>query len=271
VNPDLFAWVRTLARNQAGLVLDVSKDYLLTSRLNPLAKAAGAPDLATWLADARTGGSPAAATAIVEALLTNETSFLRDAAPYKVLAETLLPELTAAGVRHPRIWSAACSTGQEPYSIAMVIADHASRNPGTSGSVHATDLDSHALAVARAGVYSTSETNRGLPAPLLVRHFVRDGASWKVGPAIRRMVTFAPLNLIQPFPVSLGTFDLVFIRNVLIYFDAATKRAILARVRQQLRPGGYLVLGAAETTLGLDDTFVLRTIGRTTVYQTPGA
>lgn len=264
LTPDTFRWVADLVRRRSAIQLEAGKEYLVESRLLPLARTAGLGDVDSYVRSIRTSASLAVLEAVVEALTTNETSWFRDAQPFMSLSEHIVPELRgAAGVGQVRIWSAACSSGQEPYSIAMVLADLA-----IAGRLQilGTDLNQQVLARARNGRYSQLEVNRGLPAPMLVKHFTRSGADWEVAPALRSSVSFAQHNLLDA-PPSGGPFDVVFLRNVLIYFDLATKRDVLRRVRQVIRPGGYLLLGAAETTIGIDDEWERVSLGRGSGYR----
>jgi chemotaxis protein methyltransferase CheR len=201
-------------------------------------------------------------------MTTNETSFFRDAHPFTALSDHVLPELvkSRSAERVLNIWCAACSSGQEPYSIAMLVQDIVGTDPGWRVRLLATDLSPAMLARTRAGVYSQFEMNRGLPANRLVRHFRQQGLEWQIEEPLRRMVETRAVNLDQDLP-SMPSMDIIFLRNVLIYFDVATKRQILARVRRVLRPDGYLVLGGAETTLNLDDAFDRVQIGRAPMYQ----
>ena len=179
----------------------------------------------------------------------------------------MVPQLLAApGLRgRLNIWSAACSSGQEPYTIAMLMADHAVPK-GVAVDILATDISQEMVDRTRAGTYSQLEVGRGLPAPMMVKHFKRVGTQWQVAEPLRSMVRTQRLNLAAPFP-SLPLFDVVFLRNVLIYFDTATKRSILQRVRRVLSPDGYLFLGGAETTLGVDDEWTRETVGRFTLHR----
>ncbi|HSF26407.1 MAG TPA: CheR family methyltransferase [Actinomycetes bacterium] len=264
-----FDYVRQVVYADSAIVLEPGKEYLVESRLVPLARARGNPDVTVFVAAAQRSGDREVRRLIVEALTTNETSWFRDAILWTGLREHVLPALarTRAVGRRLSVWSAACSSGQETYSLAMMLADQL---PGTDWSLDllGTDLSEQMLARARSGRYSQLEINRGLPAPMLVRHFVREGTDWLISPALRERVTFRQLNLATAFP-PLPRFDLVLLRNVLIYLDAETKRAILRRVRSVMVPDGYLVLGAAETTIGLDESWVREDIGGTAVYR-PG-
>jgi len=263
--PDSFGFVADLVRRRSAIQLEAGKEYLVESRLLPLARAAGTVDIDAYIRTMRASAAPAVLEAVVEALTTNETSWFRDAQPFATLTEHVVPELLAGrlGGGPLRIWSAACSTGQEPYSIAMTLADLV---PGGRLKIHATDLNQQVLARARAGRYSQLEVNRGLPVTMLVKHFARIGVDWEVAAPLRAAVTFAQHNLLDVPPMG-GPFDVVFLRNVLIYFDLATKRDVLRRVQRVVRPGGYLLLGAAETTIGIDDDWERVTVGRGSVYR----
>jgi chemotaxis protein methyltransferase CheR len=202
---------------------------------------------------------------VVEALTTNETSWFRDATPFRALTDHVVPELIRErpATQTLRLWSAACSTGQEAYSIIMAMRASA---PNLSVQITATDLSEQVLARARAGRYSQLEVNRGLPAAMLVQHFTRVGIEWEVSQQVRRGVTFARHNLLHAPPAG-GPFDIVFLRNVLIYFDLATKQDVLRRVQTVVRPGGFLLLGGAETTIGVDDAWERVPVGRSSVYR----
>ena len=251
-----FDFVRTLVHRRSAIVLEPGKEYLVDTRLGPLAKAEGLASVADLVRVLRGRPSPGLLTKVTEAMTTNETSFFRDLTPFEALRTTVLPALMEArkAERRLTIWCAACSSGQEPYSIAMVLKDHFAGLPGWTVRIVATDLDTEVLERARLGRYTQAEVNRGLPGPLLVKHFVRSGLEWQVKDEVRRMVEFRSLNLAEAWP-AMPAADVVFLRNVLIYFDADTKRAILARTKRLLRPDGYLFLGGAETTLNLDDAF----------------
>ena len=260
-----FSWVSDLVRREAAIVLLPGKEYLVEARLTGLARAAGASDVSAYVTAVQTRGTAAQRMAVVEALTTNETSWFRDGAPFEVLRTTVVPEL----LHRPRsgpitVWSAACSSGQEPYTIAMVMAD--ALPWGASVDILATDISQEMLDRTLAGRYSQLEVGRGLPSPMLVKHFGRAGSQWQVSDLLRAMVRVQRLNLAAPFP-PLPVFDVVFLRNVLIYFDAATKRSILQRVRRVLNPDGYLFLGGAETTLGIDDGWTRETVGRFALHR----
>jgi chemotaxis protein methyltransferase CheR len=262
-----FDWVRQLVHRESAIVLAPGKEYLVEARLLPIARQLGLPDVGQFVDSVRTRPSPESTRKIVEALTTNETSWFRDGDPFTALTSTVLPALLAA--RNPaerlQIWSAACSSGQEAYTIAMLLED-AMPNAGSRVSITATDISREMVERTRAGRFSQLEVNRGLPAPMLVRHFSRVGTEWEVAPTLRRMVTASECNLAAPLP-RMGPFDVVYLRNVLIYFDLPTKQAILRRVRALMRPDGWLFLGAAETTLGVDDSWERVVIGRSSAYR----
>ncbi|WP_248583310.1 protein-glutamate O-methyltransferase CheR [Nocardioides sp. InS609-2] len=261
-----FDFVRDLVRTESAIVLDTGKEYLVESRLLPLARAAGHSDVTSYVADVALRRQPRLLTAVVEALTTNETSWFRDNDPFTALRTTVLPTLAKTRPRKAiRIWCAACSSGQEPYSVAMSVLD----SPLLANwdvTIVATDLSDEMVQRGRAGEYSQLEVNRGLPASLLVRHFERDGLNWRISPELRSKVEFRQLNLLRPYSL-MGKFDIVFMRNVLIYFDLETKRDILRRVRQVTAPDGYLFLGGAEMTRGVDDGWEREPTGRSALYR----
>jgi chemotaxis protein methyltransferase CheR len=266
ISPQAFTFVRELVRAESAIVLDTGKEYLVESRLVPLARAAGHPDVDAYVADLSKRRTPAALKLVVEALTTNETSWFRDSDPFTALRQAVFPALSKTRAnRTLRIWAGACSSGQEPYSIIMTALD----TPELAGwkiELIATDLSEEMLTRSRKGEYSQLEVNRGLPATTLVRHFERAGLNWRINQSIRERVEFRSLNLTRPFP-PMGRFDVVFLRNVLIYFDLPTKRDVLKRVRQVMAPDGHLFLGAAEMTMGVDDAWERVPAGRSSVYR----
>lgn len=268
--PDL-ELVRNLVRHQSAITLDAGKDYLIEARLGPVARREGFASTADLLTRLR--AQPAQrrlAELVVEAMTTNETSWYRDLQPFTVLEKHVLPQLTKerAASRYLTIWSAACSSGQEPYSIAMLLKEKFPQLASWNVRLIASDLSAEMLGRAAAGRYSQIEINRGLPAPLLAKYFQRDGAEWTIRDDIRSMVEFRTLNLIKPWGV-LPPVDVMFLRNVLIYFDLPTKRSILGKAHEQLRPGGALFLGTAETTLNIDARFERVVHGQASYYRRP--
>lgn len=262
-----FDYIRDVVRRQSAIVLDPGKEYLVESRLLPIARTTGG-SIATLVTQMRREPAGVLTAQVVDAMTTNETSFFRDNHPFEALAKHVVPELvrTRSAERRLSFWCGASSSGQEPYTIAMVLRDALAAHPGWTTSLLATDLSAEMLARTRAARYSQLEVNRGLPVTMLVKHFDKVGTEWVVKPELRSTVQTRPLNLAVPFPV-MGPFDVVFLRNVLIYFDTPTKKAVLDRVRRVLRPGGYLFLGGAETTLTIDDAWERVVLDRATAYR----
>lgn len=264
-----FGWVRDMVLTELGIVLDEGKDYLVESRLLPIVKREKLESIDALVGILRSNRSPVLKRAVLDAMTTNETTFLRDTTPFEVLQSTILPKLIEARRtrRRLRIWYAATSTGQEPYSVSMIINDQFPELLGWNLEQVGTDVSRQALDRARAGRYSQLEVNRGLPAKLLIKHFKRDGQDWVINDNIRKMLRCEEMNLNGPWPVISGQYDIVFIRNVLIYFDVAAKKRILGRIYDLLAPDGYMFLGAAETTLNLDERFVRAEGGRGGCYK----
>ena len=249
-----FAFLRDYLRKRSGLSLGAEKRYLVESRLSPVCRRFGIGTLADLVGTLRLSREGPLERAVVEAMTTNETFFFRDRAPFDLFRDVLLPRAIAAraSMRRLRIWSAAASTGQEPYSLAMLIHEAAAQLAGWQIEIVGTDLSTEVLEKARLGLYSHFEVQRGLPVQLLVKHFTQVGEQWRISPKIAGMVSYRPLNLLQPFE-HLGQFDIVYCRNVLIYFDAPTKADVLQRIAKVLAPDGAVLLGAAETVIGLTD------------------
>jgi chemotaxis protein methyltransferase CheR len=255
VTPLDYEYLRKFLKDRSGLDLSSDKQYLVESRLIPLARKAGLPGIDELVAQIK-GGSAAIAAEVVEAMTTNETFFFRDKLPFDHLREAIVPELlqARAGRRSLRIWCAASSTGQEPYSIAMCLKEMGAQLSGWRIEIIATDLAHSVLEKSRAGIYSQFEVQRGLPIQMLVKYFKQIGELWQLNADIRAMIQFRQLNLLQDFS-HLGTFDVVFCRNVLIYFDQDTKVSVFKRMAKAMEPDGFLALGAAETVVGLTDAF----------------
>jgi chemotaxis protein methyltransferase CheR len=255
VTPADYDFLRRLLKERSGLDLSADKQYLVESRLVPLARRIDLPGIPDLVQKMR-GGAEALITDVVEAMTTNETFFFRDKVPFDHLNETILPALLSARAarRHLRIWSTASSTGQEPYSIAMCLKEKAAELAGWRIEIVATDLSQEVLEKSRAGVYSQFEVQRGLPIQLLVKYFTQIGDLWQLNADVRAMVQHRQLNLLRDFSY-LGKFDVIFCRNVLIYFDQETKLSIFERLAKMMEPGGMLMLGAAETVVGMTDAF----------------
>jgi len=263
-----FDFVRALVHKRAAIVLEEEKDYLVESRLSSLARREGFASVADLLVQLRANRGQYLSQKVVQAMTTNETSFFRDLHPFEALRKQILPELIGrrSAMRRLHIWCGAASTGQEPYSIAMLLREYFAELSSWELRIIATDLSPDVLAQAQEGRYSQLEINRGLPASFLIKYFTRQGTQWRLKDEILRMVELRQLNLIESWP-ALPMMDLVLMRNVLIYFDLDTKKMILSRVRKLLQPDGYLFLGAAETTLNIDDHFERAELERSGCYR----
>src|SRR5262245_37632205 len=251
-----FDYVCRLVRERSGIVLEAGKEYLVDARLTPIARQRDLRSVSELVGRLRAGNEDALAARVVEAMVTTETSFFRDLHPFETLRTTVLQDLISRRQHERRlsVWFAACSTGQEPYSFAMMVREHLPELLRWQLDLLATDLSAEVLDRARAGRYSQIEVNRGLPATLMVKYFRQHGATWELSEEVRRMVEFREMNLVAPWPV-MPRADVVFLRNVMIYFDVDTKKTILGRVAKLMRPDGYLLLGGAETTYNLDNSF----------------
>jgi chemotaxis protein methyltransferase CheR len=263
-----FDYVAGLVYRHAAVVLDDGKEWLVESRLAGLAELSGAASVGELLARLR--GSPFGDLhrRVIDALLTHETLFFRDYVPFEALQRGILPALIEKRRSERRLtfWSAACSSGQEAYSIAMVIHDALPDLAEWRVRILASDISAAMVARARAASYSQVEINRGLPAAMLVKHFEQQGPRWVIAEPLRRLVELRELNLAASWP-PLPPMDVIFLRNVLIYLDQETRRSILERVRRLLRPDGCLVLGSAETTLTIDPAFEPLKVGRAVCYR----
>ena len=252
-----FDFLRDYLKQRSGLALGAEKRYLIESRLGPVCRRFGIATLTDLVGALKVGRGNGIEKAVVEAMPTNETCFFRDRTPFDLFTTVLLPRVIAAraATRRLRIWCAASSSGQEPYSLAMLLAEAAPKMPGWHVELVATDLSTEVLEKAKLGLYSHFEVQRGLPVQLLVKHFTQVGDQWKISAAMAGAVDYRPQNLLQSFE-HLGQFDIVYCRNVLIYFDAPTKADVLKRIARQLAPDGSVLLGAAETVIGLTDALV---------------
>ena len=266
---DDFSYLSQLMHERAAIVLEPGKEYLALSRLDPVAREMGVGSVAALVEVLRGEESSSALhDQVIDALTTNETTFFRDFNPFESMRSDVLPELIERKqrTRTLAIWSAGCSSGQEPYSIAMAIREYFPELLTWQLSILGTDISGSVLDRARRGRYGQLEVNRGLPAHLLVRHFTRAGMEWEIEEPIRRMVRFQRHNLVDAWP-AMPPFDLVFMRNVMIYFDVETKREVLGRMRGQLAPHGFLLLGASETTFNISDDYDRHLVGRTAWYR----
>lgn len=255
IAPQDFDFIRTFVFDQAGIVLETGKQYLVESRLAPIAKQFKHDSLA-GIVTALKGRDLAVRRAVIEAMTTNETTFFRDIAPFDVLREHVIPRLMEArkATKELKIWYGASSTGQEPYSVVMMLLQHFPQLESWKVAHYATDINLEVIERARQGRYNQVEMNRGLPATYLVKYFEKQGADWQLKQVVRDRVKFEQLNLVKAWQ-AMPTFDIIMLRNVMIYFDIEAKKQILAKLNRQLAPDGYLFLGGAETTMGLTDAF----------------
>jgi chemotaxis protein methyltransferase CheR len=256
VTPLEYDYLRRLLKERSGLVLSHDKQYLVESRLMPVARRAGLGSLSDLVHNLKRPSAGPMIVEVVEAMTTNETFFFRDRVPFDHVRDAIMPALLQARAlqKRIRVWCAAASTGQEPYSLAMGFKEMGASLAGWRIEILATDISAEVLEKAKAGVYSQFEVQRGLPIQLLIKYFTQVGDCWQLSPEIKAMVQFRPFNLLNDF-APLGMFDLVFCRNVLIYFDQESKVAVLDRLSRQIESDGYLVLGAAETVVGLTERF----------------
>jgi chemotaxis protein methyltransferase CheR len=255
VTPFDYEYLRKFLKDNSGLDLSADKHYLIESRLLPVARKAGVPGIAELVQKLK-ASSPSIASQVIEAMTTNETFFFRDKAPFDHFRDTVMPEIlrARAGRRSVRIWCAAGSTGQEPYSLAMCLKEMGAALAGWRVEILATDLSLEVMEKSKAGLYSQFEVQRGLPIQMLVKYFKQVGEFWQISPEIRAMVQHRQINLLHDFS-QLGIFDVIFCRNVLIYFDQDTKIDIFRRLAKSIESDGFLALGAAETVVGLTDVF----------------
>ena len=263
-----FEYLRQFMAQHSAIILDKEKGYLAESRLTPLAYREGLDSVQDLLSQVRRTSFGELHRKVLDAMMNNETWFFRDHLPFEALRRVIIPELMAerAVSRRLTFWSAASSSGQEAYSIAMTLAEEFGGMPGWTISILGTDLSTAILDRARAGRYSQLEINRGLPAKYLSKYFKRDGPDWIVSDEIKKMVEFRQFSLTEPWG-PLPKFDVVFFRNVLIYFEVEKKREIFQRITTAMKPDGYLLLGAAETTYGLSDSYARVSWDKTAYYR----
>ena len=252
-----FDFVQKLVQQKAAIVLDGGKQYFVESRLTPLAQDTGHGTIEKLIQDLkRQPGTSKLVERVVEAITIHETSFFRGIHPFKCMKELVFPSLLERRAKQNalNIWCAACSSGQEPYTVTLLLKENFPQLQSWNVRFIATDISNQILDRARLGKFSQLEVNRGLPAPLLLKHFEKQGLEWQLKPAIRSSLEFRKLNLIETWP-PMPKMDVILLRNVLIYFDVETKRRILGQVRQLLHPDGYLFLGAAEMPMSIDNAF----------------
>jgi chemotaxis protein methyltransferase CheR len=256
MTPLEYDYLRRLLKERSGLVLSHDKQYLVESRLMPVARRVGLGSLSDLVHNLKRSSADQLIADVVEAMTTNETFFFRDRVPFDHVRDAIVPALREARAlqKRIRVWCAAASSGQEPYSLAMGFKEMGASLAGWRIDILATDISAEVLEKAKVGLYSQFEVQRGLPIQLLVKYFAQVGDCWQLSPEIRAMVQFRPFNLLNDFG-PLGKFDLVFCRNVLIYFDQESKVGVFDRLVRQIEPDGYLVLGAAETVVGLTERF----------------
>ncbi len=252
-----YEFLRKFLKERSGLMLLPDKQYLVESRVMPVVRREGLADIGALVQRLHTPDAERLRVAVTEAMTINESFFFRDKIPFDRFRDTILPWMLKARAtrRRIRIWCAATATGQEPYSLAMILDEAATRLAGWRIEILATDISKEVLAKARAGLYTQFDVQRGLPVQMLLRHFEQVGDLWQISPALRGMVEFRQLNLLEDFS-RLSVFDVVFCRNILIYFDNSTKTSLLGRLAPVLARDGFLALGAAETVVGLTDAFV---------------
>lgn len=263
-----FIYIRDLVKTRAAIVLETGKEYLVESRLEPLVRKEGIASISELVIRLRTQNNARLLSQVIEAMTTNETFFFRDGLPFDALRSTVLPELALKRKKERRlaIWSAASSSGQELYTMAILIKELAHLFDGWQVILMGTDISTQMVQRSRAGRYNAVEVNRGLTSAQLTRFFDRDGQEWCLKPELRRMVEFREMNLAGPWS-GVPQMDIVLLRNVMIYFDLETRKSILSRVRQTLLPGGYLVLGAAETTSNIDDQYERVILDKASFYR----
>lgn len=261
-----FSALSTLLKSETAVVLEQGKEYLVESRLNGLMREEGFMTLSELIDAVLQRSNPLLNKKVLLALTTNETSFFRDLAPFELLRTTLIPELIKArqGTKSLAVWSAACSTGQEPYSLAILLKEHFPELASWKVSIRASDLNPSVVDKAREGVYTSLEVNRGLPVQLLLKYFSQSGDNFSVNSELKAMLSFFEQNLISPWPP--GQVDILFMRNVLIYFDTDTKRQLFEKVKTVLAPDGYLFLGTAETPYRISEGFS-KVAGAANVYR----
>jgi len=268
LNTSAFEYICNLVRIKSAIVLEPSKTYLVESRLNPVARQHGMESIEELVSALKRPGAQALTQQVIEAMTTNETSFFRDIHPFDALRQQILPSLIEkrSKERSLSIWSNACSSGQEVYTITMMIREYFPELLGWKLRIVASDLSTQILDKAKQGCFNQTEVNRGLPMPMLLKNFEKKGLTWQIKEEVRKMVEFRVVNLVDPFP-TMTSFDIVFLRNVLIYFAPETKQDILNKVTRVMKPDGYLFLGGAETTMNLNVSLKRELVGKASCYR----
>jgi len=251
-----FDFVRALVKQRAAIVLEPGKEYLVEARLLPVARSVGCDSLEALVGKLKTGQNAALQTKVIEAMTTNETSWFRDLHPFEAFCSRVVPEIleTRKAEKTIRMWCGAASSGQEPYTVLILLAERFPQLKDWTIDFLATDISAEMIAKCQAGKYSQLEMNRGMPTPLLLKYFERDGLDWRVKQELRSRVQFKTMNLATPWP-AMRTLDVVFLRNVMIYFDVESRQELVGRLFDQLAPGGYLFVGHSESLLGLGHRF----------------
>lgn len=266
MTPAAFTYLQHMLKTKSGLSLTEEKMYLLESRLMPIAKSKGLADLPSLVVQLQSGMDRALEKEVIDAMTTNESMFFRDNKPFDQFRQVVLPSLleSNAATKQIRIWSAACSNGQEPYSLAMCLKEEDAKLQGWRIEIVATDLCSKVLAKAREGIYSQFEVQRGLPIQMLMKYFQQHESSWQIKPELRNMVNFQEKNLLESY-AAMGEFDVILCRNVLIYFDDATKATVLRNLAKQMKPSGFLYLGSTESVFGVNEITIVE--GQRALYK----
>jgi chemotaxis protein methyltransferase CheR len=255
MTPHDIEFIASVLKQRSGLIIGADKAYLVESRLSPLARREGYQNVEALIASMRTRKDESLLAQVTDAMTTNETLFFRDRLPFDQFGEIVLPTLTKSRAMHDlKILSAACSTGQEPYSLAMQMEELRPQFPRVSLNIHAIDISKRCLEKASSGLYTQFEVQRGLPITFLVRYFTKTDENWRLNAKLRSMVKFSAYNLLDDLR-NLGRQDIIFLRNVLIYFDIETKKRILENMANLLAPDGFLFLGSTETVLGVTEVF----------------
>lgn len=264
-----FDFICSMVRDRSAIVIEPGKSYLIESRLSPIVRDENLSSIDELVEELKRPGQNQLMQKVIEAMTTNESSFFRDIHPFQALKTEILPKLIAsrASERCIHIWSNACSSGQEIYSIAMMIEESFPQLADWKIKLLGTDLSTQILDRAKQGIFNQTEVNRGLPMPMLLKYFTRDGIHWRIKETIRQKVEFKKLNLVDPFPSNFPKMDIVFLRNVLIYFAPETKRTILLKTHASLQSDGYLFLGGAETTMNLSVPYIREQAGQAVWYR----